>query len=77
MRHRTSTSTSRIVLTIAILVAGVFATPIDAGSTAWDFFKQNAGHEGTTSNWLLLIFFTTSWSLGRNPSNVLRSCRTA
>lgn len=75
MSRRTS-RTSRIVLTFAILVAGVFATPIDAGSTAWDFFKQNAGHQGTTSNWLLLIFFTTSWSLGRNASNVLTPCRT-
>ena len=71
MTHRTSRSTSRIVLTVAALVVGMFATPIYAESTVWDFFKQNVRHEGTPINWLLLIFFTTTWNLLRTSSNAL------
>jgi len=63
MSRRTSRSTSRIVLTVAILIVGVFATPIYAESTAWDFLRQNVGHRDAVSRWLLLIVFTTSWSL--------------
>lgn len=65
MSRRTSRSTSRIVLTVAALVVGVFATPIYAESTVWGFFTQNVRHEGTAINWLSLIFFTTTWNLPR------------
>lgn len=74
-----SRSTSRIVLTVAALVLGVFATPIYVESTVWDFFKQNVRHEGTAINWLLLTFFTTTWNLlrsGRTSVELNRSPRT-
>jgi hypothetical protein len=77
MTHRTSRSTSRIVLTVAALVVGMFATPIYAESTVWDFFKQNVRHEGTAINWLLLIFFTTTWNLLGTSSNALDLSRCA
>ena len=72
MSRRTSRSTSRIVLTVAALVVGVFATPIYAESTAWDFFIQRVRHESTATTWLLLIFFTTTWNLLRTS---LERCR--
>jgi hypothetical protein len=75
MSRRTSRNTSRIVLTVVALVIGVFATPIYGESTVWDFFKQNVRHEGTTINWLLLIFFTTTWTLLRTSSNAVELSR--
>ena len=75
MSRRTSRSTSRIVLTVAALVVGVFATPIYAESTVWDFFKQNVRHERTATNWLLLVFFTSTWNLLRTSSNAVELYR--
>ena len=75
MSRRTSRSTSRIVFTMAALVVGVFATPIYAESRAWDFFVQRVRHEGTATNWLLLIFFTTTWNLLRTSSNAVELSR--
>lgn len=77
MSRRTSRSTSRIVLTIGALAVGMFAMPIYAESTAWDFFKH-VRHEGTAFNWLLLIFFTTTWNLlrpVRTSSNAVERSR--
>jgi RsiW-degrading membrane proteinase PrsW (M82 family) len=75
MSRRTSRSTSRIVLTVAALVVGVFATPIFAESTSLDFFIQRVRHEATGMNWLLLIFFTTTWNILRTSSNAVELSR--